>query len=62
MFVLKIIEITKLRDTFFVVEVIIRNKKGYSAEAVNQMYFGKKAVLKYLVKLTGKHFKKETPT
>ena len=35
----------RLKETFFVAEVDVTNKKGYSAEAV----------VKYLIKLTGKH-------
>ena len=53
--------------------VDVTNKKGYLAEAVTRMCFAKKSVLKYLLKLTGKHLSlsldfrreallKETPT
>ena len=36
-------------------EAVITNKKGYLAEAVTQTCYAKKGILKYLVKLTGKH-------
>ena len=73
-FVAKIFKITKVEGhIIFVGGVDVTNKKGYLAEAVTRMCFAKKSVLKYLLKLTGKHLSlsldfrreallKETPT
>ena len=36
-------------------KVDVSNKNRYLAETVTQMCFAKKSVLKYLVRLTGKH-------